>query len=55
MMYLVLGYIREINQFSRMAHLEMSQYIKENSISFGKERERYYSKQEALGHDLFGT
>lgn len=40
MMYLVLEYIREINQFSRMAHLEMSQYIKENSISFGKERER---------------
>lgn len=39
MMYLVLGYIREIDQFSRMAHLEVSQYMKENSISFGKERD----------------
>ena len=40
MMYLVLGYIKEIDQFSRMAHLEVSQYMKENSISFGVKRER---------------
>lgn len=40
MMYLVLGYITEINQFRRMTDLEMSQYMKENSNSFGKVREK---------------
>lgn len=55
MMYLVLGYIKEINQFSRVACLEMIQYMKENSISFGKEWERYYYKQEALDMELPGA